>query len=180
MPSSRPADSRNETKEEVPDTLVAGAKALFGRQPDGELAVLTHDSLVDGSDPASDHRIRFEHRSLVVDLHVSAHTTGSDLTGELRPSALTRNPRLVESIDRDREMPAHSVDARGSDQARVSGYGTTSAFRVELERNEGGASCRREVADRTFAFEKVQHGIVRLRLVPLGDGPSIRTDWFQI
>jgi hypothetical protein len=141
MPSSTPADSRRETTDEVPDSLVAGAKALFGRQHDGELAVLTHDSLVDGNDPASDHRIRFEHHSLVVDLHVSTHATGSDLTGELL---------------------------------------STSAFRVELEHDEGGVNSRRDVADRRFAFEGAHHGIVRLRLAPLGDGPSIRTDWFQI
>jgi hypothetical protein len=48
-------------------------------------------------------------------------------TAATTTSALTRNPRLVERIEWDREMPAHNVDAEGSDQARVSGYATSPA-----------------------------------------------------
>jgi hypothetical protein len=65
--------------------VVAEAKAAFGRKAEGELAVLVHDSLIEQDDPAADHRLRFEHPRLAIELHVSALAGGSSVTGRVDP-----------------------------------------------------------------------------------------------
>jgi hypothetical protein len=71
--------------ENPPEELVAEAKAAFGRRTGGELASLVLDTLIDQDDPASEHRLRFEHPGLAIDLQVSVAATGSTLTGTVQP-----------------------------------------------------------------------------------------------
>ena len=71
----------------MPESAVTRAKALFGRPAaQGELAVLVLDSLLEQGDPAVDHRLRFEHPRLAIEVHISASTSGSDLTGQVEPA----------------------------------------------------------------------------------------------
>jgi hypothetical protein len=76
--------------EKVPDSVVAEAKAAFVRKAQGDTAVLTHDSLIDDDDPATDHRLRFEHPRLLIDLQVSVVSGMSHLLGHIDPAAPLR------------------------------------------------------------------------------------------
>lgn len=67
----------------VPPDVVSVAKAAF-RPPDGrELATLVFDSLVDEDAPREDHRLRFEHPHITIDLRVSAHEDESHVHGDV-------------------------------------------------------------------------------------------------
>ncbi len=66
------AKDADEYPEQVPESVVAEAKAAFARKADGDVAILVHDSLIDGDDTAADHRLRFEHPQVLIDLQVSA------------------------------------------------------------------------------------------------------------
>jgi hypothetical protein len=50
------------------------------------LAELVFDSLVDEGAPPADHRLRFEHPALQIDVHVSAAAEGTTLAGTTTPS----------------------------------------------------------------------------------------------
>jgi hypothetical protein len=79
-----------EGPEQVPDRVVAEAQAAFGRRIGGELAVLVRDTLIDRCDPAADHRLRFEHPALTLELQVSATAGGSSLRGTVHPTTSLR------------------------------------------------------------------------------------------
>jgi hypothetical protein len=76
--------------EDEPDSVVAEAKAAFGRRAQGDLAVLVYDSLVDDNDPAADHRLRFEHARLLIEVQVSAVGGGSSVTARVSPPTPVR------------------------------------------------------------------------------------------
>lgn len=76
--------------EQVPDSVVAAAKGAFERRAPGDLAVLVQDSLIDGCDPPTNHRLRFEHPSVVIEVEVSTGAGSSNLTGRVSPPAAHR------------------------------------------------------------------------------------------
>jgi hypothetical protein len=76
--------------DEVPDEVVDRAKAAFRRRSVGEVAALVHDSLVDGGDPATDYRLRFEHPLVEVDLRVTSGPEGIKLNGHIEPPVSIR------------------------------------------------------------------------------------------
>jgi hypothetical protein len=69
------------------DAAVSSAKDLFPRRSSEELAEIVRDTLVDEEDPASSHRLVFQHPSLLIELHVSSLPAGADLEGKLLPGA---------------------------------------------------------------------------------------------
>jgi hypothetical protein len=72
--------------EVVPDEVVAQAKASFARRTRGEIAILTWDSLVDENAPAGDHRLRFDHPDMQIELRLfTAAGNSSDLEGSVKP-----------------------------------------------------------------------------------------------
>jgi hypothetical protein len=86
MESTREGDDR----EEVPEDLLADAKAAFAHRGEGELAAVVFDSLVDEGAPATDHQLRFEHPHVLISVHVSARPDASDLDGRVDPSTTER------------------------------------------------------------------------------------------
>jgi hypothetical protein len=86
MGGSAPADDTNE----VPDDVIAAAKEAFGRRSESQVAILISDSLLDEDAPASDHRLRFEHPLVRIDLQVSAGPHKSRLRGRLEPPVAPR------------------------------------------------------------------------------------------
>jgi len=83
----------------IPEEVVAAARAAFGPLEPGELAVVTFDSLVDEDDAPEDHRLRFEHPALQVDLRLSVHAGGASLSGHLTPSGPARVELDLEGAD---------------------------------------------------------------------------------
>jgi hypothetical protein len=71
--------------EDVPEEVIAQAKAAFARRGAGEIAVLTWDSLVDEDAPASDHRLRFEHPELQIELRLLTADNFTNLEGWVKP-----------------------------------------------------------------------------------------------
>jgi hypothetical protein len=74
----------------VPEHVVAGAKAAWHQRHEGELAVLVFDSLLDEHDPPEDHRLRFEHPNLRIDLRVFVKGDEARIFGDLVPSTDAR------------------------------------------------------------------------------------------
>jgi hypothetical protein len=92
--------SGSENPEEVPEDLIAKAKAAFAAGGGkSELAHLVHDSLVDGHDPASDHVLRFQHEGLTIEVHVNAWPEDVLLRGTLRPAVGDRVLLQLDSSD---------------------------------------------------------------------------------
>jgi hypothetical protein len=75
------------TPDQVPDDVVVRAKDAFARRIPGDLAALVHDSLVDNEPPATDHRLRFEHPRMTIDVRISSAIEGSELSGQVEPPA---------------------------------------------------------------------------------------------
>src|SRR6516164_4174917 len=78
--------------EDVPEEVITQAKAAFARRAKGEIAVLAWDSLVDEDAPLWDHRLRFEHPRVQIDLRILASDGWSTIEGRVNPpgpSALT-------------------------------------------------------------------------------------------
>jgi hypothetical protein len=73
--------------EDVPDEVLAQAKAAFARRSRGEIAILVWDSLVDEGAPAEDHRLRFEHAEMEIDVRILAGGDFTALEGEVQPPA---------------------------------------------------------------------------------------------
>jgi hypothetical protein len=73
--------------EDVPEDVVAQAKAAFARRTQGEIAVLAWDALVDENAPLSDHRLRFEHAEVQLDVRIVAGEASSTIEGRVHPSA---------------------------------------------------------------------------------------------
>ena len=86
MESSRAGDDPGE----VPQDLVAEAKAAFAQRGEGELAALVFDSLVEEDAPATDHQLRFEHPLAHISIQVSAGPDASSLQGTLDPVTTER------------------------------------------------------------------------------------------
>ena len=78
-------DPVGNSPEDVPDDVVAQAKAAFTRRSRGEIAILTWDSMVDEDAPAEDHRLRFEHPELQIELRLFTAGNSSDLEGSVKP-----------------------------------------------------------------------------------------------
>ncbi len=86
-PAAITAQPASDGGERVPDAVVARAKAAFRRRTEGELAVLALDSLIDLNAPPTDHRLRFDHPRLQVDVHVASADGRADLSGQVGPPA---------------------------------------------------------------------------------------------
>lgn len=78
LPPSHAGDS-------VPEDVLDAAKAAFGQRSGDDVAVLVHDSLVDGDDPAEGHFLRFEHPRTSCDVQVASEPTGARLSGAVSP-----------------------------------------------------------------------------------------------
>jgi hypothetical protein len=77
---------------DVPEEIITQAKAAFARRSKSEIAVLAWDSLVDEDQPPWDHRLRFEHPQVQIDLHILASDAWLTIEGRVTPpvpSALT-------------------------------------------------------------------------------------------
>jgi hypothetical protein len=74
----------------VPHEVIERAKAAFTQRTEGEVAVLTRDSLVDDEAAAWDHRLRFEHPDLQIDLRILGLQGASILEGKVYPSTAVR------------------------------------------------------------------------------------------
>jgi hypothetical protein len=73
----------------VPEEVITQAKAAFARRTKGEVAVLAWDSLVDEDAPPWDHRLRFEHPQVQIDLHILASDRWSTIEGRVEPPVRT-------------------------------------------------------------------------------------------
>ena len=82
----------------VPDSVIADAQRAFGR-PRKELALLVFDSLIDLGAPAEDHRLRFEHPGLRIELKVSASPDNTRLVGVVEPALPLRAGVHLEGRD---------------------------------------------------------------------------------
>jgi hypothetical protein len=71
--------------EDVPEEVITQAKAAFARRSTGGVAVLAWDSLVDEDAPPWDHRLRFEHHQVQIDLHILASNGWSTIEGRVDP-----------------------------------------------------------------------------------------------
>lgn len=83
----------------VPDAVVCAATDAITRGSRTELAALTLDSLVDRSDPAADHVLRFEHPELTVELRVRSTDEGVSLEGAVTPPTSVRAELHTFGID---------------------------------------------------------------------------------
>lgn len=73
-----------------PPNVINDALAAFSTPQPGELAVLVFDSLVDERAPADNHRLRFEHPRVEVELYVSYRAQNSLLRGQIRGLVASR------------------------------------------------------------------------------------------
>jgi hypothetical protein len=83
---SRPANG----PDAVPENVVTDAKSAFRQRTQGALAALVFDSVVEDGDPADQHRLRFEHPLMDIDLQVSVRSAGSYLLGKVTPGIPVR------------------------------------------------------------------------------------------
>jgi hypothetical protein len=70
----------------VPPEAIAAAREAFSGHAPRHLAELVFDSLVAGVDPPTDHRLRFEHPLLMVELRIRRTATEMILTGAVVPT----------------------------------------------------------------------------------------------
>jgi hypothetical protein len=91
----------------VPDYVKDQARATFDRRAPGELARLVFDSLLDEGAPPADHRLRFEHPALEIDVDVSVAAGSTTLTGTIRPS---RPHRVKLQLERSEISPVIDAD----------------------------------------------------------------------
>jgi hypothetical protein len=78
-------DPMGSAPEDVPEEVVAQAKAAFARRTKGETAVLVWDSLVDENAPLWDHRLRFEHREVQFEVRILGANGSSTIEGQVHP-----------------------------------------------------------------------------------------------
>lgn len=83
----------------VPDSVVRAAMDAITHASGTELATLVYDSLVDGSDPATDHVLRFEHPELTVELRVRSTDEEVSLEGAASPPTSVRAELHTAGID---------------------------------------------------------------------------------
>jgi hypothetical protein len=103
-------DPGDDVPEDVPAEVVAQAKAAFAQRTDAETATLVWDSLVDEDASPADHRLRFEHPDVQVDVRISAAGDTSDLDGRARRAA----PIRVELQSDDGEVIGTSAVTDGA------------------------------------------------------------------
>jgi hypothetical protein len=90
----------------VPDGVIADAQRAF-RRPRREVAPLVFDSLVDLGAPAEDHRLRFEHPRLRIELHVSVSPGSTTLGGTVVPDSPSRAAVHLEGEELALITPVH-------------------------------------------------------------------------
>lgn len=105
----RRTDPMGNPPEDVPEEVIAQAKAAFARRGKGEIAILTWDSLVDEDAAPSDHRLRFAHPELQIELRLLTADRSSDLAGRVTPPA----PLRVELEGEDGEVLGSTEAADG-------------------------------------------------------------------
>lgn len=99
--SVEPPDSTDKPPNGVPDWVKDRARATFDQRTPGELARLRFDSLLDEGASPGDHRLRFEHPALEIDVDVSVAAESTTLTGTVKPSG----PHRVELQLERSEVP---------------------------------------------------------------------------
>ena len=87
MPPSEP-DHR--VPLDAPVELIAEAKAALAPARHREVAAVMVDSLLDMGDPANDHRLRFDHPRLTIELRLSAQPQNTSITGTVHPRGPAR------------------------------------------------------------------------------------------
>ena len=85
---SRRGNAPPDAHDEVPEAVVAQAKAAFGERTRGEVVTLVFDSLVDEPDTRKGYRLRFEHPRERVELVVSTTNGECTLQGHVEPALL--------------------------------------------------------------------------------------------
>jgi hypothetical protein len=95
----QPSGHGGDGLDRVPEHVLVEAKAAFRQHHEGELAVLVFDSLLDDHDPPEDHRLRFEHRNLRVDLRVFVKGDEARIFGDLVPTTDARVELIFEGSD---------------------------------------------------------------------------------
>jgi hypothetical protein len=83
-------DRSDNGPEEVPQSVIAGAKAAFGQRVASQTAVLVWDSLVDEGASASHHHLRFERPPVWIEVSVSVIGGWSHLHGVMHPTRPAR------------------------------------------------------------------------------------------
>jgi hypothetical protein len=95
---------------DVPEEVVAQAKAAFARRTGGHIATLVWDSLVDEGAPPSDHRLRFEHPDVRIDVRIFTGSGSSSVQGQVEPPS----PDRVELQAEDGNIMATSTPTAGA------------------------------------------------------------------
>jgi hypothetical protein len=90
--------------------VVAQAKAAFARRTGGPIATLVWDSLVDEGAPPGDHRLRFEHPDLRIDVRIFTGSGSSAVEGQAEPPS----PDRVELQAEDGNILAGSTPTAGA------------------------------------------------------------------
>jgi hypothetical protein len=105
--SVEPPDSEENAPNSVPDYVKDQARATFDRRAPGDLARLVFDSLLDGGASPADHRLRFEHPALEIDVDVSVAAGSTTLTGTITPS---RPHRVELQLERSEVSPVNEAE----------------------------------------------------------------------
>jgi hypothetical protein len=103
-----PVEPPFDDEEPVPEDVLNAAKAAFGRRSVEEVAALVYDSLVDGTEPAENHVLRFQHDRLRFDVRVSATSGEVILAGSVAPTAEGRFELVIDQ--NELSFPYHSTD----------------------------------------------------------------------
>ena len=90
----------------VPKNVIADAQRAFGR-PRTELAYLVFDSLIDLDAPAEDHRLRFEHPLVRIELQVYVSPDHTRLGGTVVPASASRAAVHLQGKDLALITPVH-------------------------------------------------------------------------
>jgi hypothetical protein len=101
-------DPMDGAPEDVPDEVIAQAKAAFAGRRRGEIAILVWDSLVDEDAPAEDHRLRFEHADMQIDVRVLAGGDFTAMEGHVQPPSA-----LQVELQAEQGRPVGHTDIRG-------------------------------------------------------------------
>jgi len=92
--------------DQVPDSVVARAKAAFGRRAEGQLAALVFDSLIDAPTAGGDRVLRFEHANGWVEIVVSPVDGHTHLRVRSEPDATRVELEFEDDDVRLAEVPS--------------------------------------------------------------------------